>query len=227
MSRDNLNDSAWSRPPPPLESDEELFVDFRFTVKAMSKIDTVEGTAFVQFDITLHWTDSRLANWTDGVDLPPRLWTPRFNWHNTVSHKSDFLAPAILGLKRKHLGNKGRLRLRQSLSGIVKNPMDLRAFPFDVDDVECGLRTGIHSRLADGTNETVCNSGRLYVARKIQDPNEGSWLNVGQYSGEVDEWTLFGVSTEIDHQKANSQGQQKTEVRLSFHVARGAAYYFW
>lgn len=32
---------------------------------------------------------------------------------------------------------------------------------------------------------------RLYCVRKIQDPNEGSWLNVSQYSGKVDEWTLY------------------------------------
>ena len=36
------------------------------------------------------------------------------------------------------------------------------------------------------------------------------------------------MSTEIIHPKTeNSQGQRKTEVILSFHLARGAAYYFW
>ena len=35
------------------------------------------------------------------------------------------------------------------------------------------------------------------------------------------------MSTEIDDQAANSQGQEKTEVILSFHLARGVAYYFW
>ena len=95
-------------------------------------------------------------------------------------------SPAAVGLKRNDLAsaNKGRLRLRQSLSGTMKNPQDLQAFPFDIDDVAMKLRTGIHSRLADGTMESVCNSGRLYCARKINDPNgpnypdEGDWLYV-------------------------------------------------
>ena len=43
----------------------------------MNKIDTVGGTAFMQFDITMYWTDSRLANW---ADVRQRL-SPLGTWH--------------------------------------------------------------------------------------------------------------------------------------------------
>lgn len=95
MFRSDLSDPEWSRPPKPQKGDSELYVDFRFTVKALSHINTVDGTAYAQFDITMYWTDSRLKNWPGSLNLPSKLWTPRFNWHNAVDHKSEFMALEI------------------------------------------------------------------------------------------------------------------------------------
>ena len=47
------------------------------------------------------------------------------------------------------------------------------------------------------------------------------------WSGAIPEWTLHGVSTKIVEKIANPQGQEHTNVPVSFHVTRKARYYFW
>jgi hypothetical protein len=47
------------------------------------------------------------------------------------------------------------------------------------------------------------------------------------WNGAIPEWTLHGVSTKIVEKTANPQGQEHTNVPVSFHVTRKARYYFW
>jgi hypothetical protein len=51
-------------------------VNVRVALKKVSRVDTVQGTAYVKLGLVFYWTDGRLAGWPGGEDLPKQLWTP-------------------------------------------------------------------------------------------------------------------------------------------------------
>lgn len=58
-------------------------VHVRVALKKVSRVDTVQGTAYVKMGLVFYWTDPRLVGWPDVEDLPQLLWTPVLLLTNT------------------------------------------------------------------------------------------------------------------------------------------------
>eukprot|EP01051_Picozoa_sp_SAG22_P016869 SAG22_NODE_2481_length_2528_cov_2.864553_4_plen_94_part_00 len=73
-----LDDLAWSEAPTsPAAPGQPIWVDIKLT-----KIDTVEGSAFIKVTHFSYWTDPRLVGWK--AELPNNLWGPLLNLSNSL-----------------------------------------------------------------------------------------------------------------------------------------------
>jgi len=217
MAPTSVDDPSWIEVPPK-QPDETRFVDMRWNIAMVSNVDTVKGAADVTLDIVMYWTDSRLVGW--GGDLPLKLWTPRVTWENPLQvHHSSFDSPALSNAKT------GRLKMMQHIGGVVSNPMQLKAFPFDIDSILLSFETGFIFRAADDSTVGAVTTGGLYTMRKIREPGEGKWIDP-YFHGHVAEWTLHGVSTAVEH-CTDDKGLHFTDLHIGVHISRGALYYFW
>jgi hypothetical protein len=149
------------------------------------------------------------------------MWTPRFVWANAVKVEDINIASPLL-LDR----STGRVKLTIKKSGVVENPMRLKAFPFDIDDIEIKLETGVCYRSADGSRVAAVIAGRQFIVRKIQEEGEGRWIGA-HFHGTISEWRIHGVSTRILHKPPNSTGTTWSNVFISVHLSRSPSYYFW
>mmetsp|Transcript_74685 Transcript_74685/g.211004 ORF Transcript_74685/g.211004 Transcript_74685/m.211004 type:complete len:409 (+) Transcript_74685:64-1290(+) len=218
----DIDDRSWQLPPPSTRGKKQPFwVDLRFNLFRVKDVNTVASTAFVNFGIVCYWTDPRLAGWPADGALPPLLWGPHLMLKNAMGDlqevESSFdLADAATG----------RLKRGREFRGTIDNPMDLRAFPFDMDRIELLFYTSAHWLTRNGENSGSATKGKTYRVRHIREPGEGKWLNL-LWDGGIEEWNLHGVSTRILEKPPNPQGQEHTDVPLSFHVTRKSGYYFW
>ena len=95
--------------------------------------------------VVLYWTDERLAGWED-EELPPVLWTPRFEWTNFVGTPDiEFLAVTLANRA------SDRLKLGQQIQGTMNVDIDLTCFPFDINCAAVELQAGNTHRLSDGS----------------------------------------------------------------------------
>ena len=206
-------------------SDNTFFVDLRFNLFKVTDVNTVDGTAFVNFGIVCYWTDSRLIDWPEGTALPPELWGPHLMLLNARADLQEVESSFDLVNR-----DNGRLKRGREFKGTVDINMDLRAFPFDMGSIELLFYSASHWLSLNG--EKHCSgsraaSGKTYRLRQVcEENNEGKWLNF-LWNGTIPEWTLHGVSTKIVEKIPNPQGQEHTNVPVSFHVTRKARYYFW
>jgi len=217
MAPTGKDDPTWIECPPK-KPDEIRFVDMRWGISMISNVDTVKGAADVTMNVVMYWTDTRLIGWAG--DLPLKLWTPRVTWENALEQTLDvFDTPALADPKT------GRVKMFQRIGGVVSNPMQLEAFPFDLDDVLFSFETGFIFRAADDSTRGGVTTGGLYTMRKIREAGEGDWISP-YFHGKVAEWTLHGVSTAIEH-VTDEMGLHSTDLHFGVHISRGAAYYFW
>ena len=150
------DDASWMTPPT-VKGGVGMFVDVRFNVFKVAKVDTVEGSAEIYVQIMMYWTDQRLEGWGEGEELPARLWTPRFEWNNALgTPEHEFMEPSLES-------DAGRLKLTQKIRGDVNNPMKLESFPFDIDSIALEFATGPYFRLADGSKECTVAKGKQCV----------------------------------------------------------------
>ena len=174
-----------------------------------------------QITIIYYWTDDRMKN-QDAV--PKQLWAPRFAWANAWEIKECTCAEPILAEKAS-----GRMKMWTVFTGTVDNPMHLEAFPFDVDDIMFEFITGTLFRLGEADKEAP--TGKLFEARPIREQGEGNWINPRfqgkKFEGKIAEWVIRGISTRIEHMKANALGKKGTTVYLGVHVTRNSGFYFW
>ena len=204
--------------------DNTFFVDLRFNLFKVTAVNTVDGTAFVNFGIVCYWTDSRLIDWPEGTALPPELWGPHLMLLNALAGLQEVESSFDLVNR-----DTGRLKRGREFKGTVDINMDLRAFPFDMGSIEMLFYSASHWLSLNGEKQcsgSRATSGKTYRLRQVCEEDEGKWLNF-LWSGAIPEWTLHGVSTKIVEKIANPQGQEHTNVPVSFHVTRKARYYFW
>jgi hypothetical protein len=121
-------DNYWLRHAQPAPGEDHLWVDIRFVLFKLTNVDTVGGSAFVKLSLFSYWNDPRVKGW-DGP-LPEKLWGPAFNLSNS-------LGDLIVTEDEFELLDRSTGRLKRAFiyEGKVDNPMDLRAFPCDLDDV--------------------------------------------------------------------------------------------
>lgn len=214
--------SYWTQPPPnPTAAGEPIWVDVRLNLKKVAAVNTVDGSAFVDITVVFYWTDPRLINWLPQVELPGSLWGPKLGLMNALGDlqkKSKFITvlDPVTGRARRHC----------HYVGTVDNPMDLRAFPFDMDKIELKFTTSSHYCVNDNTFSGAMAAGKSYRLRPVCEQGEGKQLDL-RWSGQIGEWILHGVSTKIEELPVSAHGTEKTMMLLSFHVTRMAGYYFW
>ncbi len=215
------DNAYWMQPPPASSSGEPIWVDFRFNLNKVSTVDTVAGTAFVDFAIVWYWTDPRLAGWPVDTELPPRLWGPKIELKNGLGDvQEEDITFALVN------SAANRLQRFRRFTGTVDNPMDLRNFPFDMDRIELQFSTYSLWSSLDNEKTGYAMKGRSYRMRPVRELGEGDWLWLG-WSGAIGEWSLHGVSTKVEEQPAWANGTQQTNIPVSFHVTRKSSYYFW
>eukprot|EP01050_Picozoa_sp_SAG11_P004525 SAG11_NODE_291_length_11180_cov_102.040155_16_plen_398_part_00 len=219
---DHADDNAhWMQPPAVLTTGQPIWVDFRIVLKKISAVDTVTGTAFIDITFYFHWTDSRLADWPEDAELPPRLWGPNFRLANSLGDMQEL----DVGFALDDLST-GRLKRERRFFGTVDNPMDLRDFPFDMDRIEMKFFTCSDWLTYNGERGgNISTKGRSYRLRQVQKPGEGKWLQ--SLSFQIGEWELHGISTKIYEAPTHETGFEDTFVPISCHVTRKSGYYFW
>jgi len=209
-----LNSPLWIKPP---VSAEPTFVDFRIDVNDISQVDTVLETASIEITLNMYWTDNRLNGWDPSEDLPQNLWTPRFEVTNAIEQSNTFRIPTV--------SDACRVKLAQVIRATMKNPMNLKEFPFDINNIAVKLKTGTHFRALDGSVEGIASKGKHYSVRPVETVSEGTWI-VRHFSGRINEWELHGMSTNI-FEVETVTGQEQSCVHLGFHISRTVTYYFW
>eukprot|EP01052_Picozoa_sp_SAG31_P033167 SAG31_NODE_3714_length_3957_cov_3.388025_4_plen_405_part_00 len=210
--------------PPPSEGDGSPFwVDIRLNLLKVGTIDTVSNTAFAQIAVVYYWSDPRLKGYPEDIELPPSLWGPRLVAENYIDCSEEDLQFELVDR------TTGRLKRVRVYAGSLDNPMDLRSFPFDFDDVSVDWRTA--SNWSSASNEQTGSKakGRVYRLRRVQEgAREGTWLGLSPWwDGSIAEWTLHGASTRITEKPASSTGSEVTTLSLSFYVSRKSGYYFF
>eukprot|EP01043_Picozoa_sp_COSAG02_P003505 COSAG02_NODE_86_length_39084_cov_17.815724_5_plen_420_part_00 len=205
---------------PPMGIDGALpWVDLRFVLMQVRSVDTDAGTAFVQVIVAFYWTDSRLANWDCEEPLPGRLWGPRLDLTNAlndleVEDQSFSLVDA----------STGRLKRSRLYSGTVDNPMDLQAFPFDLDEIEINFRTFSSWETLDRERSGRVDMGPgTYRLRQVCNPGDGQFIGLG-FSKRIAQWSFHGVSSLIT-QQTNNMGAGSSDVMINLHVSRNARPY--
>lgn len=129
----------WSLPPEGEEGG-PIAVSVCLEAHHVTAVDTVKATAVIKCGVVLYWRDRRLSEmWSSGDDgacragrftLPGKLWGPRLRLHNALDVRVD---QVFFDLVRPA---EGLLRRMLVYTGTIINSMDLRDFPFDIDEVE-------------------------------------------------------------------------------------------
>eukprot|EP01043_Picozoa_sp_COSAG02_P066683 COSAG02_NODE_10459_length_1937_cov_1.833515_2_plen_164_part_00 len=157
---------------------------------------------------------------------PPSLWGPDLELAGTLGEMSE--ESGGFCLRNSETGRLKRVRIFKGM--VAKYWSNLRAdFPFDLDTIQVIAYTNSHYVLYDESKSGAAPRGRTYRLRPVSartslaldDPaeeHEGSWLNLW-WSGEVAEWKIYGVSTELDEQAPQDDGSETTNLIISFHVS--------
>eukprot|EP01047_Picozoa_sp_COSAG01_P003388 COSAG01_NODE_99_length_26583_cov_79.512536_10_plen_133_part_00 len=97
----------------------------------------------VDVRVVLYWTDERLIDWKG--DLPPKLWGPKLRLANAADLNMDQIQFELVDPAT------GRMKRGVDYDGNIVNPMDIRVFPFDMDDVRLNFETASTWETLDGS----------------------------------------------------------------------------
>ena len=214
-----FDDLAWIEPPASPTGEPWIWVDIRFAVHKLTKIDTVEGSAFIKVSQFSYWTDPRLQGWKG--ELPDNLWGPRLNLQNSLGDL-DCRQDEFSLTDR----STGRVRRAYVYEGCIDNDMNLRDFPFDLDSVPLIFTTMSRWTSNDQSRSGKVPYGKSYRLRKVCQPGEGNWLRLN-LTNTIPEFELLGMSTMINELPPNVAGSERTRVSVTFHVSRKAGFYMY
>ena len=178
------NAIAYWMPPPPstvhttaagsellLEADEDkpLRVDFRCACFKLTNISTVDFTSVIKFVVVFEWNDPRLCGLPITTnDLPGDLWGPDIILEN-AQNECEVVYDSFSLLSSE----TGRLKRTITFHGPVYNPMDLRDFPFDNDELEMKFITICNWRTLDGSRFGNDPVKRVYSLEPMLDRKDG------------------------------------------------------
>lgn len=210
----------WLRPPTAPDGG-PCVVDMRFAMFKVDAISAVSLSASIKIAIVWYWTDPRLAGWDADTPLPELLWGPTAL---CVNSRADF-AHEQTQFELVDAAT-GRLKRGRMFHGSVDNDMNLRKFPFDVDDVEVKWETMGHWVSNDGSRYGTLSKSVSYVIRPIREEGEGDLVGV-YFDGHIPEWRLLGSSVLIKRLPPTHQGTVRQKSTLSIHVSRKASFFFY
>jgi hypothetical protein len=179
---------------------------------------------YVEFSVAFFWTDIRLIGWPENEadDLPDWLWGPDLELAGTLGEVTE--EGREFCLRDAKVGRLMRLRTYKGM--VAQHWKNLKEdFPFDRDQVDVIMYTNSHYVAYNEDKEGAIPRGKSYKLRHVQPDargrwTEGRWLNLW-WEGEVAEWKIEGISTELNEEGAQLNGIETTNIFLSFHV-RGA-----
>jgi len=216
---DATDNKCWLPPP----GQKPIRVELQCSCLALSDINTLQSSAQVKFLITLTWIDERFIteDRLSNSSLPGDLWGPDIQLSNSmigfvITYSSFALIDPTIGkMKRTILFHGG-----------IRNPMDLKNFPFDSDDLELAFSTYSSWRLLDcskhGKNTTVqiyeivpAHSTRFFEMDCPQDINEFHLTG----------WSFDMINPEISSKYGAEIGP--SDFLFKFHLIRRHSFYIW
>ena len=216
---DNVN---WSEAPKPPPGQDFFWIDYRYCIEQINNVDTISSRANIKIAVCFYWTDSRMIGYT-GQNLPEDIWGPWFACYqstpdlNQYSRAFALVDPAV-----------GRLKRTVCLEGDIINSMNVRKFPYDLDDITLDMWTASSYRTNDGSLSSTLAKGRNYDLREMSPKlGEGKWISMTVK--ELPEWDILGVATKTKSTPAlgDTGGQLTSDFSLRIQVARKTSYYMW
>ena len=209
------DDLIWQPPP----GEKPIRVDFRCACFSVGNVNTASLSAQIKFVVVLFWNDERFKDTTLTTnDLPGELWGPDLILENALNSCSSIYDSFALVDS-----STGRLKRTITFHGSVRNPMDLKYFPFDEDDLELKFISNCNWRVLDGSrygNDPVEQTYTLH-------PVEGSKFFHMGCSKEISEFVIIGWShnTVIPTEKSSHQLLPMT-FTFQFHIIRHSSFYY-
>lgn len=221
----DISSRKWQSSPPLIVQafgeGEPFIVNMRVAIKNISRVSTVDGTAFVRMGIVYYWNDHRLIDWPEDEEIPSNLWCPKLICVN----REDNFQTAPDGL---HLvdASTGRLKRGYNIDGYITNPLeDMEFFPFDVDALDIQLYTESNWETPNASIQGMDPKCRIYQLRPVEnDGGEGKFWWFG-WDGSIEEWNMHGYSYFIEEHPPTASGALGTSVHLKFHLSRLPGFY--
>ena len=184
----------------------------------VNNIDTAASTIYVSFFLDLYWNDPRLVGASsvpDGTWRPEGVYAINTNGGLTVEHVPE--RPTLVDLDENGKSKAGLLLWPSHYSGDLRNPMNLRQFPFDHDYFEISLMNGEHT------------SAEEYVFRAFpEDEQERAsvrfFFDVG---ADVPEWDMRGFSKLCYEAVGGIPNWPFTHCNITLHMTRRWQFYAW
>lgn len=214
--RASVEDEFFWTPPP---GEKPIKVEFQCACFNLSNVNTATLCAEIKFAIVLFWNDKRFigSNLTTN-DLPYDLWGPDITLQNALND-----CCALYDSFSLIDPSTGRLKRTITFHGKVRNPMDIKQFPFDRDDFELEFRTNCNWRVLDGSRFGNDPVNRVYTLHQMK---EKSFFHMGCPT-DISEFIITGWSyhTHIPSKRDHNE-MDAMEFQFNFHMVRNSFFYF-
>ena len=202
---------------PPLDADGEgCVVNFRVTVFHVDEVDTKALTMSTKVGVVMYWTDERMKGWNRFL-LPGALWGPEMYLMNHISCEPEYEQFVLVDDK------EGRLKRIINYTAIIKAPMELKDFPFDIQELGPHFVTISHWRTLDLEKYGSSPAHQLYRLDPVVRESEGTFFRI--FFKDVTEFDLLGKSIQLEEPPVDSAGFKITHLHMKFKFKRISDFY--
>lgn len=214
LSRPEDDDLFWLPP----DSDGPLKVDFRCACFDVSNVNTATLSAEVKFVMILFWNDLRFeGSFMTTNDLPGELWGPDISLDNSlIDCTKVYDSFSLID------SSTGRLKRTITFHGSVWNPMDLKDFPFDRDDLELKFVTNSNWRVLDESRFGNDPVNRTYFLNPMR---EDKFFFFGG-SNTMHEFDITGWDYDIFNPTDVDKENEPIVFEFRFHLVRRYNFYY-
>ena len=192
---------------PPRIGGQPVQVRVKFGIGLLSSIDTVNQTCVIKTFIDLYWNDPSMVG-GDPKHVPSYIWKPDGYIHNVIGGGEKCREHDLVLADPE----TGLMLCALEFEVTLSNPMDLRAFPFDSDNVQLTFLQSEGSSAADW----VC------VPHEDIDTSVKCFFDIDA----LGEFDLKGYSLDF-YTSLGGNGVHYTHVDLHLHLVRRPVYYLW
>ncbi|EJK62710.1 hypothetical protein THAOC_16664 [Thalassiosira oceanica] len=213
----NVDEDYWLPPPGPPGS--PLQVDFRCACFKLTDVSTVSFTAMIKFVVIFEWDDPRIRGMPVTTnDLPGDLWGPDIILENAQDDISVIYDSFSLLSQET-----GRLKRTVTFHGRIFNPMSLKDFPFDNDDLELKFISICNWRTLDLSRHGNDPVKQVYILKPILDRSDVPFFLLG-WGGKVNEFKMLGWKEVVINPKTAGP---PIIFKFDLQLARKWNYYLW
>ncbi|KAL9191060.1 hypothetical protein ACHAXT_000766 [Thalassiosira profunda] len=199
-------------------SDAPIVVDFRCACFKLTDISTVYFTAVIKFVVVFEWNDPRLKGMPITTnDLPGDLWGPDIILEN-AQNDCEVMYDSFALLNAE----TGRLKRTVTFHGHVYNPMDLKQFPFDMDDLELKFISICNWRTLDESRHGNDPVNQIYVLRPMHEKKGVDFFLLG-WGGKINEFLMLGYTEKTTN--TTDDPSKPIVFQFDIHLGRKAQYY--